>query len=125
MTDESVVKKVHICRKEICKKSRGSYCSSSLSRLHNIGLSVGERLTKVSVWYPWPQEEGHHGDHQAVARNGVAVWQAIELGDLVYLDTASEELTEEFLLFAIHSGLLSKWAMRFLSHVRSPRSAWR
>lgn len=36
--------------------------------------------------------------------------QAIELGELVHLDTAREELTEAFLLFAIASGLLSKWA---------------
>ncbi len=47
------------------------------------------------------------------ARNGGAVRQAIELGELVHLDTASEELTDEFLLFAIHSGLLSKWAEAF------------
>ena len=44
------------------------------------------------------------------ARNGDAVRQAIELGELVHLDTSSEELTDEFLLFAIQSGLLSKWA---------------
>jgi hypothetical protein len=47
------------------------------------------------------------------ARNGEAVRQAIELGELVHLDTASEELTDEFLLFAIRSGLLSKWAGAF------------
>lgn len=47
------------------------------------------------------------------ARNGDAVRQAIELGELVHLDTASEELTDEFLLFAIHSGLLAKWASTF------------
>jgi hypothetical protein len=47
------------------------------------------------------------------ARNGDAVRQAIELGELVHLDTASEELTDEFLLFAIQSGLLSKWAKTF------------
>jgi hypothetical protein len=47
------------------------------------------------------------------ARNGDAVRQAIELGDLVHLDTASEELTDAFLLFAIQSGLLSKWAEVF------------
>jgi hypothetical protein len=44
------------------------------------------------------------------ARHGDAVRQAIELGELLHLDTASEELTDEFLLFAIQSGLLSKWA---------------
>ena len=47
------------------------------------------------------------------ARNGDAVRQAIELGELVHLETASEELTDEFLLFAIQSGLLSKWAEVF------------
>jgi hypothetical protein len=47
------------------------------------------------------------------ARNGDAVRQAIDLGELVHLDTASEELTDEFLLFAIQSGLLSKWAAAF------------
>jgi len=47
------------------------------------------------------------------ARNGDAVRQALELGELVHLETASEELTDEFLLFAIHSGLLSQWAEAF------------
>jgi hypothetical protein len=42
------------------------------------------------------------------ARNGDAVRQAIELGELVHLETASEELTDEFLLFAIQSG----WCIR-------------
>jgi hypothetical protein len=44
------------------------------------------------------------------ARNGAAVRQAIELGELVHRDTASEELPDEFLWFALPSGLLSKWA---------------
>src|SRR3989442_7564667 len=47
------------------------------------------------------------------ARNGDAVRQAIELGELVHLDTASEELTDEFLLFAMDSGLLKCWATSF------------
>ena len=47
------------------------------------------------------------------ARNGETVRRAIELGELVHLDTASEELTDEFLLFAIQSGLRSKWAGAF------------
>jgi len=50
---------------------------------------------------------------ELVARNGDAVRQAIELGDIVHMDTASEELTDEFLLFAIHSGLLKTWADAF------------
>ena len=45
-----------------------------------------------------------------MARNGDAVRQAIELGDIVPMDTASEELTEEFVLFALHSGLWKGWA---------------
>ena len=47
------------------------------------------------------------------ARNGDAVRQAIEFGELVHLDTASEELTDAFLLFAIESGLLTSWAGSF------------
>jgi hypothetical protein len=46
-------------------------------------------------------------------RDGDVVRQAIELGELVQLDTASEELTDEFLLVAIESGLLAKWAAAF------------
>jgi hypothetical protein len=42
------------------------------------------------------------------ARNGDAVRQAIALGELVHLDTASEELTDAFLLFAIQSGRCRK-----------------
>src|SRR6266851_1026732 len=47
------------------------------------------------------------------ARNGEAVRQAIELGEIAHIETASEELTDEFLLFAIESGLLKKWAAGF------------
>jgi hypothetical protein len=47
------------------------------------------------------------------ARHGEAVRHAIELGELIHLDTASEELTDEFLLFAIESGLLTNWAASF------------
>src|SRR2546427_3136446 len=46
-------------------------------------------------------------------RDGDAVRQAIELGELIHLDTASEELTDAFLLFAIESGLLTNWAASF------------
>lgn len=48
-----------------------------------------------------------------IARNGEAVRQAIEFGDIVHIDTANEELTDEFLLFAINSGLLEGWADTF------------
>jgi hypothetical protein len=45
-----------------------------------------------------------------LARNGEAVRHALELGEILHIDTASEELTDEFLLFASKSGLLDKWA---------------
>ncbi|MEJ7709709.1 MAG: transposase [Pyrinomonadaceae bacterium] len=48
-----------------------------------------------------------------LARNGGAVRQALELGEILHIDTASEELTDEFLLFAIKSGLLDQWAAAF------------
>ena len=54
------------------------------------------------------------------ARNGDAVRQAIELGELVHLETASEELTDEFLLFAIESGLLTHWAESFPDPRQAP-----
>src|SRR5215831_17795969 len=47
------------------------------------------------------------------ARDGEAVRQAIELGEIAHMETASEELTDEFLLFAIESGLLKTWAEAF------------
>ena len=43
-------------------------------------------------------------------RNGDAVRQALELGELVHLEPASEELTDACVLFAIQSGRRSKWA---------------
>jgi len=48
-----------------------------------------------------------------VARNGDAVREAVEGGEVLHLDTASEEITDEFLLFAINSGLLQDWAEAF------------
>lgn len=48
-----------------------------------------------------------------VARNGEAVRAALERGEVLHLDTASEEITDEFLLFAIKSELLRKWATGF------------
>ena len=48
-----------------------------------------------------------------IARHGEAVRHAIALGDIVHMDTASEEITDEFLLFAINSGLLNGWARGF------------
>jgi len=48
-----------------------------------------------------------------IARNEDAVRQALTNGQVQHLDTASEEITDEFLLFAIDSGLLAKWAESF------------
>jgi hypothetical protein len=54
------------------------------------------------------------------ARDGEAVRQAIELGEIAHIETASEELTDEFLLFAIESGLLQTWAETFPDPRREP-----
>jgi hypothetical protein len=54
------------------------------------------------------------------ARDGEAVRQAIELGEIAHIETASEELTDEFLLFAIESGLLKTWAKAFPDPRREP-----
>lgn len=48
-----------------------------------------------------------------IARNEEAVREALMNGQVQHLDTASEEITDEFLLFAIESGLLAKWAEAF------------
>ena len=45
-----------------------------------------------------------------LARNGEAVRHALELGEILHIDTASKEVTDEFLLFASKSGLLEQWA---------------
>ena len=42
-----------------------------------------------------------------------------------HMETASEELTDEFLLFAIESGVSKKWAAAFPDRARSLRLAWR
>jgi hypothetical protein len=54
------------------------------------------------------------------ARDGEAVRQAMELGEIAHIETASEELTDEFLLFAIESGLLQTWAEAFPDPRREP-----
>src|SRR5713101_6582988 len=54
------------------------------------------------------------------ARDGEAVRQAIELGEIAHIEPASEELTDEFLLFAIESGLLKTWAKAFPDPRREP-----
>src|SRR3989442_3349316 len=57
------------------------------------------------------------------ARNGEAARQAIELGEIAHIETASEELTDEFLLFAIESGLLKSWAGSFPDPRHEPEIA--
>jgi hypothetical protein len=54
------------------------------------------------------------------ARNGETVRQAIELGEIAHSETASEEVTDEFLLFGIESGLLKSWAEAFPAPRREP-----
>ena len=54
------------------------------------------------------------------ARDGEAVRQAIELGEIAHIETASEELTDAFLLFAIESGLLQTCAEAFPDPRREP-----
>src|SRR6266478_7225949 len=58
-----------------------------------------------------------------IARNGEAVRQAIEMGEIIHLDTASEEITDEFLIFAIQSGLMEKWAAGFSDPREKPEIA--
>ena len=60
------------------------------------------------------------GSMKLWARDGEAVRQAIELGEIAHIETASEELTDEFLLFAIESGLLKTWAKAFPDPRREP-----
>src|SRR6266853_5666653 len=54
------------------------------------------------------------------ARDGEAVRQAIELGEIAHMETASEELTDALLLFAIESALLQTWAEAFPDPRRKP-----
>lgn len=54
------------------------------------------------------------------ARDGEAVRQAIELGEIAPIETASDELPDAFLLFAIESGLLQTWAEAFPAPRREP-----
>src|SRR5262249_39349608 len=54
------------------------------------------------------------------ARDGEAVRQAIELGEIAHMGTASEELTYEFPLFALEGGLWRRWAGAFPDPRREP-----
>jgi hypothetical protein len=54
------------------------------------------------------------------ARDGEAVRQAIELGESAHMETASEECTDAFLLFAIESGLWQTGAEAFPDPRREP-----
>ena len=57
------------------------------------------------------------------ARHGEVVRQAIELGEMAPIETASEELTDAFLLLAIESGLLKSWAEAFPDPREAPEMA--
>ncbi len=46
--------------------------------------------------------------------------QAIELGEIAHIETASAELTDAFLLCAIERGLLQTWAETFPAPRRAP-----
>ena len=54
------------------------------------------------------------------ARDGEAVRQAIELGEIAHMETASEELTDEFLLFAIESESMEMLGIRPLQPALRP-----
>ncbi len=43
-----------------------------------------------------------------LARDGEAARHALELGKLLHMETVSEELIDEFLIFAIKSGRYSR-----------------
>src|SRR5882672_3472466 len=43
-----------------------SECTPFCGELQGRIISVAERLTKASAWYPWHREEVHHGYHQAM-----------------------------------------------------------
>src|SRR5215467_9447439 len=70
--------------------------------------------------YPMLSRRGAMDSLRLWARDGEAVRQAIELGEIAHIETASEELTDEFLLFAIESGLLQTWANAFPDPRREP-----
>ena len=53
------------------------------------------------------------------ARDGEAVHQAIELGEIAHMETASEELTDAFLLF-VRGVIVSYEAIRM--HVQKQRA---
>src|SRR5262249_34397922 len=109
-------------------------CETAGDRQHLVGLgkqalevclSVAERLTQErdnvssstqtaqTSCYPKRARRCAMDSLRLWARDGEAVRQAIELGEIAHIETASEELTDEFLLFAIESGLLQTWAEAF------------
>src|SRR3989442_12274083 len=95
-------------------------------------ISVAERLTQErysasssnqtaqASCYPKRSRRCAMESMKLWARDGEAVRQAIELGAIAHIETASEELTDEFLLFAIESGLLKTWAEAFPDPRREP-----
>src|SRR6266545_4998493 len=99
---------------------------------HDTQNSVAERLTQErynvssstqaaqASCYPKRSRRCAMESMKLWARDGEAVRQAIELGEIAHIETASEELTDEFLLFAIESGLLKTWANAFPDPRREP-----
>src|SRR5262249_38213848 len=97
-----------------------------------VSISVAERLTQErynvsfsttaaqTSCYPKRARRCAMESIQLWARDGEAVRQAIELGEMAHIETASEECTDEFLLFAIESGLLKTWANAFPDPRRAP-----
>src|SRR5262249_61739350 len=83
-----------------------------------VRISVAERLpqerdnissstqTAQASCYPKRARRCAMDSMQLWARDGEAVRQAIELGEVSHIQTASEEFTDEFILFALDSGLL-------------------
>jgi hypothetical protein len=94
--------------------------------------SVAERLTQErdnissltqtaqASCYPKRARRCAMESMQLWARDGEAVRQAMELGEIAHIETASEEFTDAFLLFAIESGLLQTWAHAFPDPRREP-----
>src|SRR5215475_1128525 len=90
-----------------------------------MAISVAERLTQErdnissstqtvqASCYPKRARRCAMDSMQLWVRDGEVVRQVIELGEIVHIETASEELTDEFLLFAIESGLLKTSANAF------------
>src|SRR5215468_1967950 len=67
-----------------------TFLSPSLPRASSVGMGRRGNF-----------EKGNSYTLKLWARNGEAVRQAIELGEIAHIETASEELTDEFLLWLL------------------------